>query len=310
MTRPTVVITGATGFVGRHLVRLAAEAGYRVWAIGREDAPPADTSSALDHYVQADLTASWPINEPVDAVIHLAGLAAVGRSFSAPQEYLETNSRMVTAMCEAALVSSQPSRVLIVSSGAVYAPQPGGSVDETSPTAATSPYAVSKLLVETQAAYYAHRGLDIAVARPFNHIGPGQGRGFLIPDLTASLRERSTEHLLVGNLDTARDYTDVRDVARAYLAIVTAPERRSLVYNVASGVSHTGREILTAICDDLGVAIPPLEVEAARLRPGDPERIVGSAERLRSEFGWSPEIGWRQSITDFISAENGASKSP
>jgi len=304
MTAPTLAVTGATGFVGRHVVRLAHEAGFQVWAIGREPSPPVEIAPLLSRYSEADLTSQWPVTEPVDAIIHLAGLASVGPSFASPQLYIEANSRMVTTMCEAILASRHPTRTLLVSSGAVYAPRADGEpIDESSDTSANSPYAVAKLLVESQAAYYRHRGMDISVARPFNHIGPGQDLGFLVPDLTHALRTLGEgEPLHVGNLDTARDYTDVRDVARAYLAIVSHADRPSFVYNVASGDSRTGRDILAAISEDLGLPTPPIVVDAARLRPGDPERITGSAERLRAELGWAPEIGWRRSITDFITA--------
>jgi len=304
VSSPTLVVTGATGFVGRHLVRIASEAGYRVRAVGREPVPPADIAASLDDYISADLTGDWPVKAEADAVIHLAGLAAVGASFSAPQRYIEANSRMVTAMCESILSTGHATRILVVSSGAVYAPRTDGSpIDESSSTSATSPYAVAKLLVESQAAYYAHRGLDIAVARPFNHIGPGQEPGFIVPDLTRALRSLAPDEALpVGNLDTARDYTDVRDVARAYLTIVAAPRRRSFVYNVASGASRTGREILAEIAQSLGRPVPQVQVDPSRLRPGDPATITGSAARLRDEFGWLPSIDWRRSIADFVAA--------
>jgi GDP-4-dehydro-6-deoxy-D-mannose reductase len=305
VSSPTLVVTGATGFVGRHLVRVAHDAGYRVWAVGREQTAPEEIATLLDEYFEADLTREWPVTAPVDAVIHLAGLAAVGPSFDAPQRYIEVNSRMVTVMCEAILDAGHPTRVLAVSSGAVYAPRlDGAPVTESSPTGATSPYAVAKLLVESQAAYYSHRGIDIAVARPFNHIGPGQDPGFIVPDLTRAVRELADgERLRVGNLETARDYTDVRDVAGAYVAIVSAGQRRDFIYNVASGASRTGHEILTAICEELGRPVPPLIVDAARLRPGDPARITGSAERLRTEFGWAPTIDWRRSVAEFVATQ-------
>jgi Nucleoside-diphosphate-sugar epimerases len=298
----TLVVTGASGFVGAHVVRLAHEAGDRVWAIGREAEVPDTISPFCDRYAGADLARGWPIHEPVDAVIHLAGLAAVGPSFAEPQRYIETNSAIMTGMCESLMISSPAARVVVVSSGAVYLPR-SAPITEEDATVAGSPYVVSKLLVELQAQYYARRGLDAVVARPFNHIGPGQGPGFLVPDLTASLRAlRDGEPLTVGNLDSARDYTDVRDVARAYLLLASAPEHEHFLYNICSGTAQTGHEVLEAVAAALRVPVPPLRVDASRLRPGDPERISGSSARLRSELGWSPTFHWADSVRESVEA--------
>jgi len=300
----TLVVTGASGFVGTHVVRQARDASWRVVAVGREDAAPQQITALADRYIGADLAGEWPVDERVDAVVHLAGLAAVGPSFAQPQRYIEVNSAIMTAMCESLLQNSPGARVVVVSSGSVYhssaADRP---VDETATTYAGSPYAVAKLLVERQAEYYAHRGLDTVVMRPFNHIGPGQGLGFLVPDLARALRTLTPGgSLTVGNLDTARDYTDVRDVAAAYLTLAGAAAHSHAVYNVASGVSRTGREVLEVIAGALGVAVPPLEIDPSRLRPGDPARITGSAQRLRDEFGWAPSRDWTSSIRDFVAA--------
>jgi GDP-4-dehydro-6-deoxy-D-mannose reductase len=304
MTAPTLVITGASGFVGTHLARQAAAAGHRVWAIGREAEPPAELASSCDRYFGADLTAGWPIEVGVDAVVHLAGLAAVGPSFSDPQRYIEVNSAIMTSMCEALVRAEHPTRVVVVSSGSVYEPDERGPIAEDAPTAPTSPYAVAKLLVETQARYYSRRGLDTLVARPFNHIGPGQSRGFLVPDLTSALRALPPgDPLPVGNLDTARDYTDVRDVARAYLALVTAKEHRSFVYNICSGRSRSGRDILSSVATALGREVPRVEVDSTRLRPGDPVSITGSAALLREEFGWSPRIDVSTSVREYVTQQ-------
>ncbi len=304
MTQKTLVVTGASGFVGAHVGRLADEAGYRVWAIGREPIAPAASDAWCDRYIGADLAKEWPIAEPVDAVVHLAGLAAVGPSFAQPQRYIEVNSAIMTQLCEALLRTSPAARVIVVSSGSVYRPtRTDAPLDEQAATLAGSPYGVAKLLVERQAEYYAHRGLDTVVARPFNHIGPGQGPGFLVPDLAQAVRALAPGAALsVGNLDTARDYTDVRDVAAAYLLLAGAPAHRHPVYNVASGSSHTGREVLGVITDALGRTMPPLVVDETKLRPGDPERVTGSADRLREEFGWRPRIDWTTSVREFIAA--------
>lgn len=298
----TLIITGVNGFVGSHLATIAAADGHTVWGVGREPAPDAALAPHLAEYIPADLSENWPVPDGADAIVHLAGLAAVGPSFTDPQRYLNINSAIMTHMCEALLTQQHQPRIVVVSSGSVYAtPAPDETVSETSPTTPNSPYAVAKLLVETQARYYATRGLDTLIARPFNHIGPGQGPGFLIPDLTHALSTLPAEaELAVGNLNAARDYTDVRDVARAYLALALAPTHHHDLYNVATGTSHTGHEILGAITTALGRPIPELVTDQTRLRPNDPPRITGNANRLREEFDWTPTIDYTTSITDYI----------
>lgn len=304
MTR-TLVVTGAGGFVGAHLCRIAAEDGFSVFAIGREERVPGSIDGIVEDYVGSDLTEEWPSHAPTDAdVVHLAGLAAVGGSFSRPQLYLSANSAMVTHLGEALLRGSGGGRVVGVSSGSVYAATPGASViDESSPLGFSSPYAVSKVLVENQLAYYRGRGLDTVVARPFNHSGPGQGPGFLIPDLTrrvAELPDGAT--LSSGSLVTRRDYTDVRDVARAYLALVTARSLAHPVYNVASSSTRSGEEILAAICAVLDCPVPETVTDPALIRPNDPASITGDAERLRCETGWTPQIPFERMIADSVAS--------
>lgn len=304
MTR-TLVVTGAAGFVGAHLCRIAAEAGFSVFAIGREERVPDSLDGIADQYVGVDLTEEWPSTAPTDAdVVHLAGLAAVGGSFSRPQLYLSANSAMVTHLGEALLRGSGGGRVVGVSSGAVYAATPGASViDESSPLGFTSPYAVSKVLVENQLAYYRGRGLDTVVARPFNHSGPGQGPGFLIPDLARRIAELPAgATVTTGSLVTRRDYTDVRDVARAYLALITAPTLDHALYNVASGSAHSGEEILATICAVLERPVPETRTDPDLIRPNDPASITGDAERLRRETGWVPRIPFARMIAESVSS--------
>lgn len=295
-----VVVTGVDGFVGRHVARLAHEAGARVHGIARAGAAPEGLRPVLASYHGADLRRAWPDDVRCDVIVHLAGRAAVGPSFRSPQRYIADNSAIVTTMCEDLLRVGRPVRVIGVSSGAVYAPVAhGDAVDESAPTRASSPYAVSKLLLETQLEYYRLRGLDTVVARPFNHIGPGQGSGFLVPDLRDRLRSlRGDEPLVVGDLGTARDYTDVRDVARAYLELAVAPRLSAGTYNIASGRATTGTEMLALLCAALGRPVPALRVDPDLVRPADPREIVGSADRLRAETPWAP----RYSLADSVSA--------
>ncbi len=276
----------------------------RVWAAAREAEPGARLAPFCDAYHGVDLTRHWPFPVGVNAIVHLAGLAAVGPSFLEPQRYIEVNSSMMTVMCEALLSRSENPRVIVVSSGAVYEPPANAdAVGETHPRAATSPYAVAKILVETQAEYYSRRGVDTVVARPFNHIGPGQGPGFLVPDLTRKIQTAPPgEPLQTGNLSTARDYTDVRDVAAAYLTLAVADSHQHATYNVGSGHSHTGIDMLREISSALDVPVPLTSIDATLLRPGDVADVRGDASRLRDEFGWAPTIDWRTSISDYVGA--------
>lgn len=280
-----IFVSGANGFVGTHAVAELAEAGYEVVPILAEE---------------FDLTRGWPPLDSADAILHLAGLAAVGPSFDEPQRYIEVNSSMVTHLGESVLRSTdRMPRIVVVSSGALY--QAGESlVDEKAPLGLDSPYAVSKALVENQCDYYRNRGLDILIARPFNHIGPGQGPGFIVPDLAGRLRALAPgEELVTGNLDSSRDYTDVRDVVHAYRLLLELEEPAERVYNVASGVSRTGRDVLQAICAGLGIDVPPLG-EPVRRRL-DPDVVKADASRLRRETGWQPVVDFQDSVRDFLS---------
>ncbi|CAN3700972.1 GDP-6-deoxy-D-mannose reductase [Microbacterium sp. MM2322] len=298
-----LAVTGANGFVGSHVARLAAEAGHTVWAIGRESEPSPSIAPHVERYVSVDLADEWPVRDEVDAIVHLAGLAAVGPSFTHPQRYLEVNSRIMTNLGEFYLAAGARPRTVVVSSGAVYAHLASGTVDEGCETSPTSPYVVAKLLVEQQARYYAQRDLDTVVVRPFNHIGPGQGRGFIVPDLTAAVRAAPAGHAIeTGNLLAQRDYTDVRDVARAYLTLAMAPEHQHDTYNISTGVPRSGEEILRVISDALGREDTTTVVDPARVRPNDPARIAGDSRRFQDEFDWVPAVPWDQSIRDYVSA--------
>jgi GDP-4-dehydro-6-deoxy-D-mannose reductase len=308
MTR-RLIVTGVDGFVGRHLARTAARAGVEVFGISRSRTADPVLSEHLAGYVSADLRELWPTGLPADAaVVHLAGLAAVGPSFDRPQDYITANSAMVTNMCEALVAAGHGGRVVGVSTGAVYA-QAGDDParSEGAAVAFSSPYVVSKVLVENQLSYYRGRGLQTVTARPFNHVGPGQGPGFIVPDLLAQLRTLPPgEPLRVGNLLTRRDYTDVRDVARAYLELAFAETLAHDLYNVASGAARSGEEVLGELCKAAGLPLPRIEVDPARVRATDPLVIIGNASRLRSETEWAPQIPFDRTIADAVESAGGA----
>jgi GDP-4-dehydro-6-deoxy-D-mannose reductase len=301
--RRRLVVTGVNGFVGQHLAKQAAGDGWSVHGISTQPAPAPGIAEHLDGYAGVDLRQQWPASAPTDAtVVHLAGLAAVGPSFDDPQAYIAGNSAMVTNLGEALLRAGSTGRIIGVSTGAVYASSPEGSVhDETSPVAFNSPYAVSKILVEHQLAYYRGRGLDTVVARPFNHFGPGQGRGFLIPDLIARLRELPDgQPLEVGNLDTRRDYTDVRDIARAYLALAEADTLHHDLYNIATGETRAGMSVVRMVCAAMGRPVPETRIDPSKARPNDPLSITGDPTRIKLELSWAPRRSFTNSVDNLI----------
>ncbi|MFB9312328.1 NAD-dependent epimerase/dehydratase family protein [Nocardioides plantarum] len=298
-----IAVTGVNGFVGGHVAKDLRRHGYRVIGIGRDDA--AVQPEDLDEYWQADLTQTWPDVGDVDGVIHLAGLAAVGASFEQPDEYLRANGAMMLRLGEAALGGARLGRVVLASTGAVYDARSPMPLTESSAVGMTSPYVVSKLLMENIGTYFSGRGVDVVVARPFNHSGPGQTPGFLIPDLARGIQKAVADgdlRLMVGDLGTSRDYTDVRDVASAYRLLVSAPSLDRSVYNICSGSPVSGREVLEMVLDAMGAESMTVSTDESRIRPNDPRSISGDSSRIRTETGWCPSIALKDTVRDFVAA--------
>lgn len=294
-----IAVTGINGFVGRHLTKELQNAGCEVVGIGRED-----SCDFVDTYFVANLTEGWPegVGE-VDAIIHLAGLAAVGPSFDDPQTYINLNSAMVTHMAEFYLKQEKKPRLVIISSGSIYDPNQPLPITEDGKIGLSSPYSVSKVLVENQAEYYRNRGLDCVIVRPFNHIGPGQLSGFIVPDLYGKISTaKQGAAVSVGNLETKRDYTDVRDIVRAYTKLALADSLDQTIYNVCSGRSYSGLEIFNFIKDVTSRTDVTYQVDPSLVRPTDIPEIVGGSNRLQTELDWQPIITIEQTIKDISTA--------
>lgn len=298
MEKNKTVVTGINGFVGHHLAKELTENNVHVIGVGNDEELTEKNKSNVSRYIKADLVQDWPEIEDVNSIVHLAGLAAVGPSFDNPQLYIETNSSMVTNICEYYLKQKSRPRIIIVSSGTVYDANQTMPLTEDSELAFNSPYSVSKVLNENQAMYYRKRGLDIVIARPFNHIGPGQSKGFLIPDLAHEIKKSS--QITVGDLSTKRDYTDVRDVARAYRLLSIARKLGATTYNICSGHSVQGYEILDEIKHKLNKDDIDVLVDQSKIRPTDPKDIYGDFSRLKNDTGWHPKYSIKQTISDFI----------
>ena len=299
-----VLVTGANGFVGQHVVAELLAHDISVVALG---GPIGSSEQPHDNveYLSVDLTAPEAVNKidftRISGVIHLAGLAAVGPSFDKPLEYITANSGMEINLFEAALAQNAHPRALIISSGSLYDAKADLPLTETSPVSPSSPYAVSKVTQEQMAWYYGGRGFECVVARPFNHIGPGQNQGFIVPDLTkqvVDIERGAAAEVRVGNLDAERDYTDVRDIARAYRLLLEkgAPGE---TYNICSGRALSGHVVLEHILKASGGS-PPITTDPAKMRPADNPVIYGSHDKLTLATGWEPTISIEDTMRDVV----------
>ena len=194
-------------------------------------------------------------------------------------------------------------KILIISSGALYDPSAEMPLVETSGVLPNSPYAVSKLGQEQMGSYYHSRGFECVIARPFNHIGPGQGPGFILPDLVnqaLAAESDPSKHIAVGNLSAKRDYTDVRDIVRAYRLLIETGKSGE-IYNVCSGTPHEGHEILDEVLKVVGIN-PKVIQDTSLMRPTDTPILYGSHDKITDHTGWEPEIPLKVTINNVVEA--------
>ena len=289
------LVTGADGFVGRHLIAHLEANGDEVIGVDRGHRGPDITDAAGVSALLADIRPS--------VVYHLAGWADVGGSWKEPVAAFRANAEgtlnVLTAAADAGV-----ERVLAVSSADVYGTVATEAmpVTEDTPLRPVSPYAVSKVAADylgLQA--WLGRGLPVLRVRAFNHLGPGQTDKFVAPALASRIARAEVDGndvLKIGNLSARRDFTDVRDVVRAYRLLMTAGEPGE-VYNVCSGVDLAVQDLADQL---LAQSTVPLrfETDPELLRPVDVPVIRGSHDRLTAATGWEPEISISQTLTDLL----------
>jgi GDP-4-dehydro-6-deoxy-D-mannose reductase len=285
-------ITGSSGFVGGWLSEHLQSSGDEVLK--------ADT--------EVDVTDPEAIGESIvtaapDVVYHLAALAHVGRSWSNPAETLRVNTIGTLNVLQAAARCEPIPRVMVVSSAEVYGNAAGSEpVRETAALRPVTPYAASKVgaeFVGIQA--WLGQGVPVIRIRPFNHLGPGQSADFVVAALARRVVEAEQAgggQVAVGNLQARRDFTDVRDVVRAYrlLAEKGAPGE---VYNVATGQSVSIAEVATQL-GELARAPVGLRQDPDLVRPVDVPVFLGDASLLRATTGWSPEVPFSTTLEDVL----------
>jgi GDP-4-dehydro-6-deoxy-D-mannose reductase len=306
------LVTGIAGFVGRHLAAQLLARGDDVHGVlhRTDSAVIAALTRAhpglADRLHVGDLTdgaAAARIVAAVqpEALFHLAAITTVADGAADPAAAMRVNVLAGIQVLAAVQRHAPACRVLAVGSSEAY-----GAVDaaalpiaEDCPLRPLSAYGASKAALDVTAYQWAHgAGLDVIRVRPFNHTGPGQRPDFVCPDfarqLVAIARGERAPVMAVGDLDLVRDFSDVRDVVAAYLAVIERGERGA-VYNVCSGVGRSIRSVLDTLSEIVGVHVRA-EPVGARRRPGSPLAVIGSAAALRDATGWRPRIPWHETL--------------
>jgi len=305
------LITGAGGFVGGHLCAyLLAHTDWELMGTVYPhpvEAQPPEPRLRLRH---ADLRDPGGVQALMDEVrpeyvFHLAAQSFVPTSFADPWDTLENNIRAELNLLEAVRRSGRRVRVLVVGSNEEYgAPRPEELPQtEESPLRPNNPYAVSKVAQDFLGLqYYLAYEIPVVRVRPFNHTGPGQSPRFVVPAFASQIAriEAGLQEpvVRVGNLEAARDFTDVRDIVRAYHLAVTQGEPGE-VYNLASGRPHSIQELLETLLSYARVKVR-CERDPSRYRPVDVPIAYGSAEKFRRRTGWKPEIPFEQTLLDVL----------
>lgn len=308
-----VFITGLSGFVGRHLARHCAEQGDQVVGLLRSESDrPKFSREVRDSVrtVNADLRNQSRLSTVVgktepSRVYHLAALSHVPRSIEKPRKTYQVNFKGTLNLLEALEENNLIPSVLLAGSASQYGETAysAETLSEEDPLAPTTPYGVSKVAMEKLGGQWAHsREWDIVTTRSFPHTGPGQRQSFFCSNLSRQIvqverSERST--LSLGNISVVRDYTDVRDVVRAYRQLLETSSVDPGVYNVCSGEGTVLNEIVE-IARDYATASVEIEQESDRERSNEPERIVGDPVKLRDAINWRPDITLEETMADLI----------
>jgi GDP-4-dehydro-6-deoxy-D-mannose reductase len=309
-----VFVTGAGGFVGKHLCARLADDPL-VSLIGTHmDAAEIPAPSDRRQDIALDITNSDAVTKAIqaaapDCVMHLAAISSVPQARANLRQTYAVNFTGTLNLVDAVQRCAPKARFVFVSTSELYGASfnaGGRPLDETALPAPQNPYAASKAAADLMICQMAADGMNAVRLRPFNHTGAGQTDGFVVPAFAAQIARIEVglqpPILKVGNLDAMRDFLDLRDVLDAYLRVIFAPDGalpNNSVFNIASG---TPRRIRSVLDDLLALARVEVSVEEdpARMRPNDMPFAVGDATRIKALLGWHPRIPWTQTLADVL----------
>ena len=313
--KQTVLVTGANGFVGRHLLNLLTSEGTHVVAWQRASHPN-ELEETKNSQGRNAATTLWQSIDVLDrkavfesirtirpsAIYHCAGAAHVGNSWNQPLNTLRVNTIGTHHLLEAIRLTQLDTRLLIPGSAMVYK-QSSDAINETHAIGPSNPYGLSKLaqeLLGTRAAKY--NGATVLITRSFNHLGPGQDPSYVASGFAEQIARIETcdtkPVILTGNLDARRDLTDVRDTVRAYRLIMESGQS-GRIYNVCSGRTYVIRDVLERLLLQTQAEIR-VESDLERWRPQDNPLLLGDPKRLKDELGWTPSISLNHTLNDLL----------
>jgi len=294
------LVTGADGFVGRWLVEHLEAAGDEVWQATGSRAGESQRRRPMELLDLSSVRATIAWADPA-SIYHLAAVAFGPDATADLAQAIDVTVRGTGFLLEAAAEMKQSPIVFIPSSSEVYGPPDGAALDERRELAPVNLYGATKLAQESLGLTFHRAGkLRVVVARAFNHIGPGQRESFVVPSFAAQLAEiaagRAEPILRVGNLEAIRDFTDVRDVVRAYRMLAAGVHAGEPI-NVASGRPVAIRSLLDNLVALSGLDVS-VRIDPTRVRPREAQVVVGSNARLRDLTGWSPQITLDRTLRD------------
>lgn len=312
-----ILITGAEGFVGYYLIKLLIEKGVSstdIYGIHLENTGRAGKEFRIN-WIQCDITEIEFLNklkkiEPA-RIYHLAGQSSVGYSFEFPENTVQNNINGTLNLFKWMRENTHMnSRALIVSSGDIYVDTGKQPRTENTKINPTSFYALSKICIDYFCElYFKIFNLNIICVRPFNHTGPGQSTRFALPSFAEQISKikkgKKNSKIFTGNLNLSRDFTDVRDVVRAYYLLMEKGKRGE-VYNICRGKSFNLEDLLKKMIEISGKTIS-ISVDKKRLRKLDTEYIIGDFSKLHGLTGWKPEIDIKATLKDMLEYFGGKS---
>ena len=301
-----ILITGATGFVGRHLAALLLSRRHEVFGTFLQ--PEGDGPNDKIKLLSCDMRDANQVRSAVDEVrpdqvYHLAALSSVRDSFEDAKAVYETNLLGALHLLEAVRRTNASARILLVGSGHCYGKLKPRELPATEQQALApnSPYAVSKAAADLLGRqYFETFGLHVIRARPFNHTGPGQSTHFVCSDFARQFAAidlgLAPPILRVGNLNSRRDFSDVRDIVRAYVLLLQKG-RGGEAYNVGSGRAVSLKQLLKILRSFCSRPVS-VETEKTRLRIGEADVLYGSNRKLKQATGWRPEYDLKSTLRD------------